>query len=439
MRAFAFFFPLTDALRGEKRCLMTYPDCLTFSLENGLRVIARPLPSFATVSVGVFIHAGSMLEAPGEEGLCHVMEHMAFKGTLTRSTRRIAEETDLLGGRLNACTTKDHTCYYNKVIAEDLGSTLDLIGDMVLRPALDAGEMSRELSVICEEMAMDEDDPESYVGELLTRAQFEGTPMHHPILGTRRQVLGYRPGDLSAFREKLYTPDRCVIAVCGAFDWQELLGHVRRVFGAWHGTGEERPVPQLDAQDGKTVLVDRDLEQTHLSLGYPGFAFGDARNYALDMLSAILGSSASARLFQRIREELGMAYTVYSYNSPVQGSGSFCLYAAASPDNSAEVLREMQREIQRLARDGISPEEFEQARRMMRITFLMGLEGPSAHMMPLGANLLLLGSVYDPAASLTRLEAVTRDDVVSLCRGLVSHRPSLAAIGRNASALGGVL
>ena len=408
---------------------------VTWTLDNGLRVIAEPLPFIATVSVGVFVHTGSMMESPDEEGLAHFMEHMAFKGTESRSNLQIALETDLLGGRLNAYTSKDHTCYHNKVISEDLSKTLDLIGDLILHPALYEEEMIKERSVICEEIAMDEDDPESLVAEYMVRAQYAGTPMEHPILGSREQVSAYLPADLMRFRETHYTPDRCVIAVCGAYDEQELRDTIQRVFGAWSGTSALDPLPSLTALDGQKVLLDRDTEQTHLCLGYPGFAYGKKENLTLDLLSAILGSSASARLFQRIREELGMAYTVYSYNAPVEGSGQFCLYAASSPENALNVLKEMDREMKRLARDGITQEELEQSRKMMRIGYLMGLESPGNRMMPMGHSLMLRNTRYSPETALARMEKITCEEIVDLAQSLCTHTPSLTAIGRDVQRL----
>ncbi len=412
---------------------------IRFTLSNGVRVLAESRPDASTVSIGVWLHTGSMMESPQEEGLAHFMEHMAFKGTQSRSTLRIAEETDLLGGQLNACTTKDHTCYYNRVISEDLPKALDLIGDLVLYPSLLPEEMIKERSVICEEIAMDEDDPESYIADLLTQYQFADTTMAHPILGKREQINRYTPNDLLRFRASHYLPDRCVIAVCGSFDENVLRSEVDRVFGDWTGKSCLQPVPSLQVRDGQFCTLERDLEQVHILLGYPGYPYGDSHLIPMEILSSIIGASASARLFQRIREELGMAYTVYSYHSPVEGNGTFCLYAAASPDNSADVLREMDHEMKRLASDGVSQEEFEQNRKMLRISFLMGLESSGSRMMSLGQAMTIRGMEYMPENTLKTIEGVTRDEVVELAREICSHKPSLAVIGRHASALEGIL
>ncbi|MBQ6527688.1 MAG: insulinase family protein [Clostridia bacterium] len=406
-----------------------------WTLPNGLRVIAESLPFISSVSVGIWMHTGSMMEDLHEEGLSHFMEHMAFKGTTQRSTLRIAEETDLLGGQLNACTTKDYTCYYNKVISEDLEHTLDLIGDLVLHPALLHDEMVKERSVICEEIAMDEDDPESYIGEMLWRAQYKGTRMEHPILGLPDQIHSYTPDDLRRFRVSHYTPDRCVIAVCGHYDSSLLHDAIEKIFGSWQGTGSCAELSPVSALDGQCFWDERDLEQVHLSLGFPGYAYGDTHNIPMEMLSSILGASASARLFQRIREELGMAYTVYSYNSPIEATGTFCLYAASSPRYAAQVLDEMESEIRRLAKDGISEQEFLQNRHMLRISFLMGLESPGSRMMSLGHALTILSREYDPASTLQRIESITRDEVVELARELTRHTPTLGVIGKNAESL----
>ena len=406
-----------------------------WTLPNGVRVIAESLPFISSVSVGVWIHTGSMMENAHEEGLSHFMEHMAFKGTTSRSTLRIAEETDLLGGQLNACTTKDYTCYYNKVISEDLEHTLDLIGDLVLHPALLPEEMTKERSVICEEIAMDEDDPESHIGELLWRAQYKGTCMEHPILGQPDQINSYGPEDLRRFRAAHYTPDRCVIALCGQYDSKVLHEAVDRIFGAWEGTSSAAPVSPIAPMDAQCVWAERNLEQIHLSLGFPGFAYGDNNNIPMEMLSSILGASASARLFQRIREELGLAYTVYSYNSPIESTGTFCLYAAASARSAAKVLDEMESQMRKLAREGITEQEFSQNLHMLRISFLMGLESPGSRMMSLGHALSILSREYTPSTTLKRIESVTREEVVELARELIRHTPSLCVVGKDAEAL----
>ena len=445
MRAFAFL--VTDRQHGfSAACVCTLRESeerlnhslylsdhhTRWQLDNGLQVVCEPLPDLATVSVGIWMHTGSMMEHPEEEGLAHFMEHMAFKGTESRSTMRIAEETDLLGGHLNACTTKDYTCYYNKVIAEDLTASLELMGDLLLHPALLKDEMLRECSVICDEIAMDEDDPESFINELLYRAQFRGTCAEHPILGSREQILAYTPDSLRAFRQRHYTPDRCTISVCGQYDETQLREDIQRIFGSWQGKSQPC-VPTLTPKDGCRVFLDRDLEQMHLCLGYPSFPYGHPDMFAMEMLNSILGASASARLFQRIRESLGLAYTVYSYNAPVEGNGNFCLYAACSPQNSRRVLHEMQLVFQQLAENGISAEEFEQTRKMLRVNFLMGLESPGSRMMSAGHSVCIANTVHTSAEALEKIEGVTVDSVIQLARKLISHEPSIAVTGRDAS------
>ena len=404
-------------------------------LSNGLTIATETMPHVESVALGIWVKAGSRNEASNQHGIAHLLEHMAFKGTTSRSTLRIAEETDLLGGQLNACTTKDYTCYYNKVISEDLEHTLDLIGYLVLHPALLPEEMTKERSVICEEIAMDEDDPESHIGELLWRAQYKGTCMEHPILGQPDQINSYGPEDLRRFRAAHYTPDRCVIALCGQYDSKVLHEAVDRIFGAWEGTSSAAPVSPIAPMDAQCVWAERNLEQVHLSLGFPGFAYGDNNNIPMEMLSSILGASASARLFQRIREELGLAYTVYSYNSPIESTGTFCLYAAASARSAAKVLDEMESQMRKLAREGITEQEFSQNLHMLRISFLMGLESPGSRMMSLGHALSILSREYTPSTTLKRIESVTREEVVELARELIRHTPSLCVVGKDAEAL----
>ncbi len=404
-----------------------------WTYPNGLRVVAEPLPYLRSVSLGVWCHVGSMAETAEENGLSHFLEHMVFKGTRTRSARQIAEETDAMGGQLNAFTARDCTCFYARVIDEDLPGAVDLLSDMVLHPAMDAAEMDKERGVVLEEIAMDEDDPEDMAGELLVRAQYGDSPAGRPIVGTAERVSAYTREDLLAFRERHYTPASTVVALSGRYDRDRVEELLAAHMGGWASAETPAPIMPQAARSGIRELREKDTEQLHLCLGYPGYVYGDRRSTALTILSTVYGGAVSSRLFQRIREELGMAYSVYSYPSAQEGVGSFTVYAGVSPKNGKRVLEEIGKERRKLLRDGLTDKEFREAKNQLRVGFLMGLESSGSRMNALGRRLLILGKTKSPEEILQEIDRTTRDDVMAAAAEVLGAEPCLSAVGRGAA------
>ena len=411
-----------------------------WTLPNGLRVVGDPLEGLRTVSVGVWLHVGSMMEKPEENGLSHFLEHMAFKGTVTRTTRQIAEETDAIGGQINAFTARDCTCFYTKVIDEDLPAAIDLLSDLVLHPRFDPEELEKERGVILEEMAMDEDDPEDLVGEMMAAAQFGDLPAGRPIAGTADRVSAYSRETLIDFRTRHYAPDRTVVALSGRYDPKQVRALIQRHFGDWTNRTPQEPVLPQKPRTGIRMAKDKDIEQLHLTLGYPGYAYGEDEGIELVMLSTLFGGAMSSRLFQRVREELGMAYSIYSYQSAQEGHGAFHIYAGVSPRNAARVLAEIDRQRELLLMGGLTDKEFTEAKKQLRIGYLMGLESPSSRMSALGRRLLILGDLRDEDEVLRQIDAVTPEDVMRTARAVLEAPPCLTAVGNGAEEIvGGAL
>ena len=403
-----------------------------WTLPNGLRVVAEPLPYLRSVSLGIWCHVGSMAETEDENGLSHFIEHMVFKGTQSRSSRMIAEETDIMGGQLNAFTARDCTCFYARVIDEDLPRAVDLLSDLVLHPAMDAAELEKERGVVLEEIAMDEDDPEDLAGELLTRAQYGDTPAGRPIIGTAARVAAYTREDLLAYRQRHYTPANTVVALSGRYDRKRVEELVERFMGAWENAEQPAAIAPQSARLGIRELRGKDTEQLHLCLGYPGYTYGDPRSTALTILSTVYGGAVSSRLFQRIREDLGMAYSVYSYPGAQEGVGNFTVYAGVSPKNGRKVLAEIEKERKKLLRDGLTEKEFTEAKNQLRVGFLMGLESSGSRMNALGRRLLILGRTRSPEEVLQDIDRTTRDDVMAVAAEVLGAQPCLSAVGRGA-------
>lgn len=401
-------------------------------LPNGLRVVGERLPYLRSVSIGVWLGVGSMMELPNENGLSHFLEHMVFKGTEKRSTRQIAEEMDAVGGQLNAFTGKDCTCFYAKVIDEDLPLAVDILADLTCHATLDEGELNKERGVVLEEISMDEDSPEDIVHELLSKAQFGDQALGMPILGTSKLIENYTRADLAAYRAKHYSPRRTVVALAGNYDPDKVKALIDEYFGAWQNDAAEADVPAMQPLTGRKVVKEKDTEQMHICLGFPGTPYGGDGIYPQAVLNNLLGGSMSSRLFQRIREELGMAYSIYTFPNSYRGCGAFAVYAGVSPKNGEKVLAEIRSELKRLLDDGITEKEFRDAKQQLRGGYLLGLESPGGRMQAMGRGMLLLGKPVTPEETIRKIEAVTKDDVMATARRILTAEPCIAVVGKGA-------
>ena len=435
LRAFlpaAFFTARQGCIERGK----TMFDELT--LKNGLRLVGERLPYVRSCTVGVWVKVGSMNEAPEENGLSHLIEHMVFKGTESRSARDIAEEMDAVGGQLNAFTGKDCTCYYAKVIDEDLPLAVDILSDLALRPVFDAGELQKERGVVLEEIAMVEDTPEDLVHELLAEVEYSGS-LQYPILGTGKRIRAYGRDALVEYWKRHYVPGKMVLAVAGNYDWDAFVALAEKFMGDAVGEGDSdtdaAPQHFLSGRKAKK----KDTEQLHICMGYPGIAMGEDDLYPLSVFNNILGGGMSSRLFQRIREELGMAYSVYTYPSSHPGCGVFNVYAGTSPDNAEVVLRELQEQMELLLREGMTEKEFISAKAQLRGSFVLGLESSSGRMQSIGRSTLLLNRLNDPEEQMKKIDAVTREDVLRVGAGVLEGTPSAAVVGKDAKRFLGMI
>ena len=401
-------------------------------LPNGLRVVGERLPYLRSVSIGAWMHVGSMMEEKAESGLSHFLEHMVFKGTTKRTARQIAEEMDAVGGQLNAFTGRDCTCFYAKVIDENLELAVDILSDLVTGATMDETELEKERGVILEEIAMDEDSPEDLVHDLLQVAQFGEQSPGQPILGPAEQIAAYTRDDLLAFRKKHYAPKETVIALAGSYDPDKVLQWVTTYFGGWQNEIPPVETPDWHVLTGVNALREKDSEQMHICLGFPGAAYATDRVYPLAVANNILGGAMSSRLFQRIREDLGLAYSVYSYPNTYKGVGTFGLYAGVSPKNAELVLKEIRAELKKFVDEGITEKEFRDSITQLRSGYLMGLESPGARMQGLGRSTLLRGKPLSHEATLAAIEAVTMEKVMEVAREVLTAEPCIAIVGKGA-------
>ena len=401
-----------------------------WTLENGLHVVGERLPYLRSVSIGVWMRVGSMMETPAENGLSHFLEHMVFKGTEKRSTRDIAEEMDAVGGQMNAFTGKDCTCFYAKVIDEDLPLAVDILSDMTLHASLDETEFNKERGVILEEISMEEDSPEDVVHELLSRIQFGDQAAGMPILGPAEQIAAYTRDDLANYRARHYHPENCVVALAGNYDPEQVLALIQQYFGEWKKSGQRQTVPPMQPIPGQKAAKEKDTEQLHICLGYPGTFLGSDELYPMSVMNNLLGGAMSSRLFQKIREEMGMAYSIYTYPSTYVGCGTFAVYAGVSPKNGHAVLDETLKQLDLLCRDGVTEKEFREAKNQLRGSYLLGLESPGSRMQSMGRGQLHLDRCMTPEETVAKIEAVTIESVNAVARRIFSNAPCISVVGK---------
>ncbi len=405
------------------------------TLENGLRVIGERIPHFRSASVGLWLGAGSQFEAADEAGVSHFLEHMVFKGTERRTARQIAEEMDAVGGQLNAFTAKECTCFYARVVDEHLPLAMDVIADMATHPAFDPAEMEKEKGVVIEEIAMAEDTPEDLVHEQLMLAHYGDQAVARPILGTEASVSGCSRERLSGYWARMYRPKNAVLSVAGSYDWAAVTELAARLLGDWRPEGLDKLPCVTRAAAPGVVTREKDIEQTHICLGYPAPPLGDPRLYGFDVFNSVFGGAMSSRLFQKIREESGLAYTVYSCPNAYLDTGMLSVYAACSPENAAQVYDMILEEARTLAENGLTEAEFTMAREQMKAGFILGLESTSARMQANGRRLLLRGTTRTEGEIIERIEAVRFDEVNALTRETLTAPHSLALVGKGVDGL----
>lgn len=390
---------------------MTADRFAVTELPGGLLVLSEEMPGIRSVSVGVWVRFGSVHEAAGELGASHLVEHMVFKGTRRRGAREIALALERLGGSLDAYTTREHTAYQARVLDEHFDIGLDVLADLVLNPSLRPADLELEREVVLEEISTVEDTPDDLVFELHSEALWGGHPYGHPILGTRETVGRLSAAELRRVHERGYRRPNLVVAAAGSVRHEALVERVGDLFAFAPDGAETAPIPEPRPAVGRTARVERPTAQTHLVLGTSTFGHGDPRRYALVLLSSAFGAGMSSRLFQRVREELGLAYTVYSFQSFYARAGIAGVYVGTRhewADRAEAVLRE---ELGRLARDGLTAEELDDAKGQVKGQLVLSLESSGARLQRL-AGFALYEEPFLTLDELTaRVDAVTLGDV----------------------------
>ena len=402
-------------------------------LPGGLRVVTEFVPSVRSASVGVWVNVGSRDEGPTVAGAAHFLEHLLFKATPTRTAVEIAQAVDAVGGELNAFTAKEHTCYYAHVLDDDLELAVDLVSDVVLRGSCESHDVELERDVVLEEIAMRDDDPEDALGDVFFAAMFGDHPVGRPVIGSVDSVAGMTRSQLHSFHVRRYIPERMVVAVAGNVDHDVVVALVRKYFGRNLVKGR-RPQPprkgtrRLAGRPGLAVL-DRDCEQTHLSLGVriPGRHW--PQRWPLAVLNTALGGGLSSRLFQEIRERRGLAYSVYSSIDTFADGGTLSVYAGCLPERFDEVVRLTTEVLEAVARDGITEAEWRIAKGSMRGGLVLGLEDSASRMNRLGRSELNYGEYRTISSTLADIDGVNLEDVNAVARQILTKPFGAAVLG----------
>jgi predicted Zn-dependent peptidase len=397
-------------------------------LSNGLTVITEPMDHVRTVALGVWVAAGSRFEDVPRNGVSHFIEHILFKGTVTRSALAIAEAMDAIGGQLNAFTDKEQTCYYLRVISEHLEEGLGVMADMLLHPAIEAEALERERQVLAEEIKMYEDAPDDLVHDVFAETLWPGHPLGRPVSGTLTTLAGLRGDDLRAYMADRYRPDAVLVTAAGLLEHDQIVELVEHALGPW--AGRATPSVHLPPTARRaTAYRSKEIEQVHVCLGVPGLRQAHPDRYGLAVLDSALGSGMSSRLFQEIREERGLAYAISSYQMAYSDAGAFAVYAAASPLAAREVVRLTLDGLVR-AREGLTADEVSRAKESLKGSLMLGLETPGSRMSKLARSEIYFGRQITLDEILADVAAVRGEDVRRLAEELlVLDRLALAAIG----------
>ena len=401
------------------------------TLPNGIRLIHEKMEHVRSVAMGVWVDTGSVRETDETAGASHLIEHMVFKGTERRDAEQIAIEMDAVGGNINAFTSKENTCFYAKVLDEHLDLVSDVLSDITFHSVFDPEELKKEQGVVLEEILMNEDSPEDLSGEESNMLFFGEETLASPILGTKESVRAFTRESLLAYKNEFYVPNNIVVSVAGNFEEQTLIDSVTKWFDIPASSRATAPILQRYPGGKREKLVEKDVEQVHICLTLPGFARDSDGQYPIAVLSNILGGSMSSRLFQSIREKLGLAYSVYSYPTSYTGTGTLTLYAGTGEKQAKEVLSRMVEEMERVRKEGVTKEELTRCRDQLKGSYLLGMESSSARMNALGKTLLLQKREYSEQETLRRIECVTMDDIeriMPVCLDL--NNASTALVGR---------
>ena len=402
----------------------------SFTLENGLRVVFEKISYVKSVSIGVWVGAGSTFENEINNGVSHFIEHMMFKGTKNRKAIEIAEEIDGIGGQINAFTSKESTCYYSKVTAEKFETSMDILSDMIFNSLITEEDIKKEKKVIEEEIKMYDDSPEEYAHDLLSKIAFEKKPLSMPILGEKSTLKNIERRLIKDYMTDRYTGPNTVISIVGNVELEDVKRLSQKYFKYFSNKNSSRDNEIKYEFKRRIKGVNKDIEQLHFCLGTEGFERDNKKYYTLNILNNILGGSMSSRLFQNIREKQGLVYSIYSFNSCYKETGIFGIYSAINTDSVEKSTKLIKKEIEKIKNGDIKKEEFNRAKAQLKGNYILSLENTSSRMTVLGRRELLYNETITPESIINKIEDVKYEDVMSSINYIFdSNKYNIAYIG----------
>jgi predicted Zn-dependent peptidase len=398
-------------------------------LPNGLRVISEPMPSLRSVALGCWVDTGTRDEdLTHEHGASHFLEHLLFKGSEKLSAREISETFDAMGAESNAFTSKESTCFWVRLLDQDLVTGFDVLSEMLQRPAFRQNEIDAERQVVIEEINMNEDDPDDVAFENFSTAVFSNHPLEAPVLGTRDSIRAMTRDDIHGYWDRRYGAGSMVVAAAGSIDHDDLVSMVAERFGEW--TGDEVGHDQGPAEPDPVVSITRrDTEQAHVVVGGKGLVRGDERRWTFEVLNHVMGSGMSSRLFREIREERGLAYAVYGFKLAYADAGAWGVYVGTTPHQVNTAMDVIRDELAKVAEEGITETELDRAKGSMRGGLALAMEDPNSRMVRLGRDELAGMPHLSVDERLAKLDAVTLDNVKTVAKELFMEQRIIGAVG----------
>lgn len=383
-------------------------------LINGIRMVTEEIPYVNSVSIGIWVKVGSRYENVENNGISHFIEHMLFKGTKTRSAKEIANSIDKIGGQLNAFTSKECTCFYAKVLDTHFDIALDVLADMFFNSNFSSEDIDKERGVVIEEINMYEDSPEDLVHDLFSQCVWSGNPLGMSILGTEESLENLSRDRIIKYFNENYIPQNIVISVVGNFRHQEAVKKIRDYFEKAEKRNNGAAQIIMPKFEPEYTLKSKVTEQVHLCMGFNGVDIRSKAYYPMLVMNNVFGGAMSSRLFQKIREDRGLAYSVFSYPSSFEDCGLFSIYAGSKPDNLKSVAELIMEEIREVKKTGITEEELYDSKEQLKGSYILGLESTSGRMISIGKSELLLEKIYSPAEVLERIDNVDMDSINSI-------------------------
>ncbi len=397
-------------------------------LPNGLRVISETMPSLRSVALGCWVDTGTRDELPNEHGASHFLEHLLFKGSDKLSARDISELFDSIGAESNAFTSKETTCYWTRLLDQDLDTGLDVLSEMLQKPAFRQKEIDAERHVVIEEINMNEDDPNDVAFENFASSLFAGHPLEPQVLGTRESILGMSRDDIDGYWKRRYGAGSMVVAAAGSLDHEELVALVSERFGDWSGDGVDHVRDSARSQSALKV-TERDTEQAHIIVGGKGMSRSDERRWAFEILNHVMGVGMSSRLFREVREERGLAYAVYSFRLAYTDAGAWGVYVGTTPSQTDTAVGVILDELGKVMSEGITDAELERAKGSMRGGLALSLEDANSRMVRLGRDELAGLPHLSVDERLEKLDRVSLEDVQTVAQDLYTSERVIGAVG----------